>query len=1105
MKTKFLKKLLLFFALFFGVTAGAEVVDTTPDSFSFSSQTNIATNTAIISNQITISGIDTASNISISNGEYSINNGAFSSNNGTVNNDNTVSVRHTSSSNYNSSKYSVLTIGGISATFTSTTQQAPVIQTYTLTITTPTNGTISATGISCGVDCSETYNENTQVQLTASANSDYVFNSWSGDCSGANNPLTINMDSNKSCGANFILSLDTDTDGTPDAIDTDNDNDGIHDSFEVSNGLDPLDASDANGDLDGDGFSNLAEYNASTDLDNSNDSPNTYIDYSAAQNQYGGFFNAPNIPNSAVFAALKSDGSITAWGNGGYGGIGEPTDTGYVKIYPAPFAFAAIKADGSITAWGISFSGGTDAPTDTGYVKIYSTIQSLAAIKADGSITAWGDSFYGGSGAPTDTGYVEIYSNHVAFAALKADGSITAWGDSTGGGSGAPTDTGYVKIYSTTNVFAALKADGSITAWGNFNDGGSAPTDTGYVKIYSTNSAFAALKADGSITAWGDSTWGGSGAPTDTGYVKIYSTDRAFAALKADGSITAWGYSHYGGTDAPTDTGYVKIYSAARAFAALKSDGSITVWGSSSNGGSGAPTDTGYVEIYSTAFAFAALKADGSITVWGGSSTDRNDAPTDTGYQFNGVITPAIYQLTINDINNFGVISSNPVGISCVSNCSNSYADGTHIILTASANSGYKFSNWTGDCSGTDNSLTIVMDSDKSCSASFVIFVPSITLSVATVNAELDVAITNVEVTNSGGTATSYAISPPLINGLSFASATGTISGTPSATATLQAYTITATNITGSDSATVKISVSQITSKPSIADITATQSYFVDVAIISPITFTNTGGVTQECASSGLPAGLNVSVSGNSCAISGTPQQISSATAYTIIATNSQGSDTAIININIDPATPSITISVNSFTATVGVAITDITVTNTGGTAALYAISQPLSAGLSFSTATGTISGIPNATASTIIYTITASNVTGSDSATISIEVKNFSLDADGNGTIGASNDGLIIFKYLLNSNANNLHTTISSNAMEGRKTTTELKAYLDDAGTILDADGNQTINASNDGLIIFKYLLNSNANNLHTTISSNAMEGRKTTPQLKAYLDKFR
>ena len=115
-----------------------------------------------------------------------------------------------------------------------------------------------------------------------------------------------------------------------------------------------------------------------------------------------------------------------------------------------------------------------------------------------------------------------------------------------------------------------------------------------------------------------------------------------------------------------------------------------------------------------------------------------------------------------------------------------------------------------------------------------------------------------------------------------------------------------------------------------------------------------------------------------------------------------------------------------------------------------------------------------------------------------------FSLDVDGNGSFTASNDGLVIFKYLLNSNANNLHTTISSNAPETRDSTPELRAYLDGAGDILDVDGNGSFTASNDGLIIFKYLLNSNANNLHTTISSNAPETRDSTPELRDYLDRL-
>ena len=345
----------------------------------------------------------------------------------------------------------------------------------------------------------------------------------------------------------------------------------------------------------------------------------------------------------SAFAALKADGSITAWRNTSFGGSGAPTDSGYVSIASTGSAFAALKADGSITAWGDTRYGGSGAPTDSGYVSIASTGSAFAALKADGSITAWGDTRYGGSGAPTDSGYVSIASSSSAlsvggaFAALKADGSITAWGDTSSGGSGAPTDSGYVSITSEEDTFAALKADGSITAWGNTSFGGSgAPTDSGYVSIASTYSAFAALKADGSITAWGDPTYGGSGAPTDSGYVSIASTSFAFAALKADGSITAWGNTRYGGSGAPTDLGYVSIASMGSAFAALKADGSITAWGDT--GSSGALTDSGYVSIASTGSAFAALKADGSITAWGDTRYGGSGAPTDSGYvSINGV------------------------------------------------------------------------------------------------------------------------------------------------------------------------------------------------------------------------------------------------------------------------------------------------------------------------------------------------------------------------------------------------------------------------------------------------------------------------------------
>jgi hypothetical protein len=63
-----------------------------------------------------------------------------------------------------------------------------------------------------------------------------------------------------------------------------------------------------------------------------------------------------------------------------------PSGSDYTKIYSNAVAFAALKTDGSIKAWGEADSGGTNAPVDKGYTKIYSNTYAFAALKADGSI-----------------------------------------------------------------------------------------------------------------------------------------------------------------------------------------------------------------------------------------------------------------------------------------------------------------------------------------------------------------------------------------------------------------------------------------------------------------------------------------------------------------------------------------------------------------------------------------------------------------------------------------------------------------------------------------------------------------------------------------------
>jgi hypothetical protein len=132
-----------------------------------------------------------------------------------------------------------------------------------------------------------------------------------------------------------------------------------------------------------------------------------------------------DYPNGGAFAGLTANGGIYAWGQTSSGGTSAPTGTGYTQITSSFSAFAALKYDGSISAWGSS-DGGTGAPTGTGYIRIIATSAAFAALKADGSITAWGKTSHGGTGAPTGTGYTRVISAGAAFAAMKADGAIDA-------------------------------------------------------------------------------------------------------------------------------------------------------------------------------------------------------------------------------------------------------------------------------------------------------------------------------------------------------------------------------------------------------------------------------------------------------------------------------------------------------------------------------------------------------------------------------------------------------------------------------------------------------------------------------------------------------
>ncbi|HLB12793.1 MAG TPA: hypothetical protein VJO15_07540 [Dehalococcoidia bacterium] len=144
--------------------------------------------------------IESPAPVSITDGEYSIstdggaNWGEWTGEDGTVADEDQVKVRQTASPGYEATTDAVLTVGGVSDTFSVTTR-APVL---TMAVNTASMGGVSpAAG-------THTYPSGTEVEITATpADACHTFTGWSGGAAGTENPTTVTVDADMTVTANF--------------------------------------------------------------------------------------------------------------------------------------------------------------------------------------------------------------------------------------------------------------------------------------------------------------------------------------------------------------------------------------------------------------------------------------------------------------------------------------------------------------------------------------------------------------------------------------------------------------------------------------------------------------------------------------------------------------------------------------------------------------------------------------------------------------------------------------------------------------------------------------------------------------------------------------
>ena len=573
----------------------------------------------------------------------------------------------------------------------------------------PSGGTVSGGGLGCGTGggtCQVTYANIASITVSATPDTGYVFSGWGGACTGTSASTTVQVDGTKTCTATFtpvqtyrLIVSPVPTGGTVSGggISCGTGGSSCQVTYGTSTSV-TLTATPASGYT----FTNWGGACAGTTA-----ATTLQVD---ALKTCSATFTATAAHTLTI--TPPTGGKVQGAGlNCGAGGtlcsvtMPAPMTIGIEATPSTGYTFAGWTGDCSGTTSGIWVALSGPKTCNAVFTPAGTVYQLNVAPAPTGGTVAGGGITCGTGGSTCQVTFQSMTS--VTLTATSANGyAFTSWGGACSG----------------TATSATVQVDGTKTCSATFTA----------VQTYQLN--VSPVPTSGTVTGGGlNCGTGGSSCQQTYGA----STSVTLTATPASGyTFSGWGGSCSGtNTSATVQVDAVKTCSAA--FAAGPVNGppyTLTILppaggriqGAGLNCGDGgtlcavtmpAPMTIGITATAASGYTFTGWTGDCSATtssVW-----VQLNGPRTCGATFTSSTTTT-YRLTISPTPTGGRVTGD--GLNCGVDgtaCQVTFGSAATATLTAMAATGYTFTSWGGACSGTSSTTTVLVDSIRTCSATF--------------------------------------------------------------------------------------------------------------------------------------------------------------------------------------------------------------------------------------------------------------------------------------------------------------------------------------------------------------------------------------------------